>query len=164
MEKAIGTLFLKTSGSKLNQMTGLLITCLHKLSDEQVWEKHGAHENAVGNLVLHLCGNLQQLIMHTLAGAPNTRVREAEFSQAGGLTVLQLIDRFQASVTAARQVIDDLEPEQLLDPAKLLGRDATKLQVIYQAVGHLQQHVGQIILLTKQMTGKDLDLTIPRPR
>ena len=31
-------------------------------------------------------------------------------------------------------------------------------------VGHVQQHVGQIILLTKQMTAKDLDLTMPRPR
>jgi hypothetical protein len=29
-------------------------------------------------------------------------------------------------------------------------------------VGHVQQHVGQIILLTKQMTGQDLDLTMPR--
>jgi len=31
-------------------------------------------------------------------------------------------------------------------------------------VGHVQQHVGQAILLTKQMVGEDLDLTIPRMR
>ncbi|MBS1822303.1 MAG: DUF1572 family protein, partial [Acidobacteria bacterium] len=44
------------------------------------------------------------------------------------------------------------------------GRDVSMLEAIYQVVGHVQQHVWQIILLTKQMTGKDLDLTIPRPR
>ena len=27
------------------------------------------------------------------------------------------------------------------------------LEAIYQVVGHVQQHVGQIILLTKQMLG-----------
>jgi hypothetical protein len=44
------------------------------------------------------------------------------------------------------------------------GRDVSVLGAIYQVVGHVQQHVGQIILLTKQMLETDLDLTMPRPR
>jgi hypothetical protein len=40
----------------------------------------------------------------------------------------------------------------------------TVLEAIYQVVGHVQQHVGQVILLTKQIAAQDLDLTIPRPR
>jgi hypothetical protein len=44
------------------------------------------------------------------------------------------------------------------------GRDVSVLEAIYQVVGHVQQHVGQIILVTKQMLEKDLDLTMPRPR
>jgi len=44
------------------------------------------------------------------------------------------------------------------------GRDVTPLEAIYPVVGHVQQHVGQIILLTEQMLATDLGLTIPRPR
>jgi len=40
----------------------------------------------------------------------------------------------------------------------------TILQAIYRIVSHLQLHTGQIILLTKQLVGTDLDLSVPRKR
>jgi uncharacterized damage-inducible protein DinB len=164
MDNEIGVLFLKSSSAKLELMTGYLKTCLGKLSDEQVWERHGAHENAVGNLVLHLCGNMRQWIMHGCGGASDVRVRDKEFSAGSGLTAAQLSELFQATVTEARAVIDSLPPARLVERTTPQGRDVSVLEAIYQVVGHVQQHVGQIILLTKQMTGRDLDLTMPRPR
>ena len=164
MDNEIGTLFLKASSAKLDQMTGYLTACLKKLSDEQVWERHGAHENAVGNLVLHLCGNMRQWIMHGVGGAKDVRVRDAEFSQSEGLTSAALIDTFASTVKEAQAIIDSFPESRLAERTTPQGRDVSMLEAIYQVVGHVQQHVGQIILLTKQMTGKDLDLTMPRPR
>jgi uncharacterized damage-inducible protein DinB len=164
MDNEIGALFLTHSSNKLEQMTGYLTTCLTRLSDEQVWQRNGAHENAVGNLVLHLCGNMRQWIMHGCAGAPDVRVRDQEFSTAEGLTAEQLIEHFQSTVNEARHVIDTLPAARLSERTTPQGRDVSVLDAIYQVVGHVQQHVGQIILLTKQMTCKDLDLTMPRPR
>jgi hypothetical protein len=37
-------------------------------------------------------------------------------------------------------------------------------KAIYRIVGHLQLHRGQIILLTKQLAGADLDLSLPPKR
>ena len=164
MDNEIGVLFLKTSSAKLEQMTGFLRTCLGKLSNEQVWEHHGAHENAIGNLMLHLCGNMRQWIMHGCGGAADVRVRDKEFSAGGGLTAAELMEHFDATVTEARQVIDSLPPERLLERTTPQGRDVSVLEAIFQVVTHVHQHTGQVILLTKQMTGKDLDLTMPRPR
>ena len=164
MDNEIGVLFLKSSIAKLEQMTGHLKTCLGKLSDEQVWERHGPHENAVGNLVLHLCGNMRQWIMHGCGGAPDVRVRDKEFSAGGGMTAAQLIDHFEVTVTEARGIIDFLPPARLVERTTAQGREVSVLEAIYQVVGHVQQHTGQIILLTKQMAGRDLDLTMPRPR
>jgi uncharacterized damage-inducible protein DinB len=164
MDNQIGTIFLKASSSKLEQMADFMTACLQKLTDEQVWERPGAHENAVGNLVLHLCGNMRQWIMHGVGGAADVRVRDAEFSQAYGMTAAQLVDHFKSTVQEARQVIGSLPPEQLTDRTTPQGREVCKLEAIYQVVGHVHQHVGQVILLTKQMTGRDLDLTMPRPR
>ena len=164
MDNEIGVLFLKSSSGKLELMTGYLKSCLAKLSDEQVWERHGAHENAVGNLVLHLCGNMRQWIMHGCGGAADVRVRDKEFSAERGLTAAELAEHFEATVREARGVIDSLPPARLVERTTPQGRDVSVLEAIYQVVGHVHQHTGQIILLTKQMTGKDLDLTMPRPR
>jgi uncharacterized damage-inducible protein DinB len=158
------SLFLSHSSQKLDQMTGFLKSCLDRLSDQQVWQRQGAHENSIGNLILHLTGNMRQWIMHGVGGALDVRVRDQEFSATEGLTAAQLYEHFLSTVTEARKIIDSLPPERLTERTTPQGRDVSVLDAIYQVVGHVQQHVGQIILLTKQMNGKDLDLTMPRPR
>ncbi len=164
MADSAASLFLNHSTTKLDQMTGFLKSCLDKLSDEQVWERHGAHENAVGNLVLHLCGNMRQWVIHGVGGAADVRVRDAEFNQQSGLTAAELYQHFSDTVTETKAVIASLPHERLTERTRPQDRDVSVLDAIYQVVGHVQQHVGQIILLTKQMTGRDLDLTMPRPR
>ena len=164
MESQISILFLNYSCEKLEQMTKNLKVCLCKLTDDQVWERHGAHENAVGNLVLHMCGNMRQWIMHGVGGDKDTRVRDEEFGANGGSNATALIELFDKTVAEARQIIGPLPPERLVKRITPQNREESVLEAIYQVVGHVQQHVGQIIVLTKQMTGKDLDLTMPRPR
>lgn len=164
MENAIATEFLDVSCRKLEMMTGNIRSCLGKLTDAQVWERHGAHENAVGNLVLHLCGNARQWAMHGVGGAADVRVRDAEFSADGGLSASELMELFASTMDEACEVIAATPAERLTEIMHPQGRTVSVLEAIYQVVGHVQQHVGQIILLTKQMTAKDLDLTIPRPR
>lgn len=164
MSNEIGVLFLRHSSTKLEQMTGFLTNCMNRLTDEQVWERHGVYENAVGNLVLHLCGNMRQWIMHGVGGVPDVRTRDQEFSADRGMTGVELLALWNETVQEARGVIDSLPPEKLVERTTPQGRDVTKLDAIYQVIGHVQQHVGQIILLTKQMCRTDLDLTMPRPR
>jgi uncharacterized damage-inducible protein DinB len=165
MDSEVGKLFLDYSVRKLTQMNENVQACLGKLSDEQVWQRKAAHENTVGNLILHLCGNMRQWIMHGVKNDPDIRKRDAEFSANDGMTTKQLMELFSKTIAEAKDVIGSLPPSRLVektDPQKLGA--VSVLDAIYQVVGHVQQHVGQIILLTKQMTAKDLDLSIPRPR
>jgi uncharacterized damage-inducible protein DinB len=168
MQNPIAALFLDYSARKLDEMTRCLDACLGRLSDEQVWHRDAAHENAIGNLILHLCGNMRQWILHGVGGVPDVRTRDAEFSAAGGYTGQQLMAIFGETVAEAKAVLAELPHERLEDRVNpqpdAVKDDVSKLDAIYQVVGHVQQHTGQIILLTKQMAGKDLDLTIPRPR
>jgi uncharacterized damage-inducible protein DinB len=156
--------FLDVSCRRLGQMTEYLTACVKKLTDEQIWQRHGAYENAVGNLVLHLCGNARQWIMHGVGRAEDVRVRDKEFSADGGMSGAELIALFEATMTEAKAVIATVTAERMVERVIPQGRDVSVLEAIYQVVGHVQQHVGQIILLTKQMLGTDLDLTMPRPR
>ncbi|HEY5331026.1 MAG TPA: DUF1572 family protein [Acidobacteriaceae bacterium] len=164
MDSQIAALFLDFSGRKLEQMTTTLNACLDRLSDEQIWQRGGAHENAIGNLVLHLCGNMRQWIMYGVDRQPDVRVRDAEFSANGGMGRAELIALFGETVAEAREILAKLPAERLTDRTNPQRGEVAVLDAIYQVVGHVQQHVGQIILLTKQMAATDLDLSIPRPR
>lgn len=164
MSDAIATLFLEYSVTKLNKMEELLTTCVNKLSDEQVWRKRGDHENAIGNLILHLCGNMRQWILHGIAGHPDVRTRDEEFSAGGTLTGAQLLERFHTTATEAKTVIASLPAERLTDRINPQHGEVAVLDAVYQVVSHVEGHVGQVILLTKQMLHRDLDLTLPRKR
>jgi len=164
LEKRIATDFSDVSCRRLGLMTEYLVACVKKLSDEQIWQRQGAYENAVGNLVLHLCGNARQWIMHGVGGANDVRVRDEEFSANGGMSGPELIALFEATMDEAKRVIAAVPAERMVERITPQGRDVSVLEAIYQVVGHVQQHVGQIILVTKQMLAADLDLTAPRPR
>ena len=139
-------------------------TCVGKLTDAQMWERHAAHENTVGNLLLHLSGNARQWVISGVGGVPDTRTRDKEFSADGGLSRDELLKIFTDTMAEVRGVIAAVPAERLTEIVHPQGRTVSVLEAIYVVVTHVHQHTGQIILLTKQMTGKDLDLTIPRPR
>ncbi len=163
-ELSITADFLNVSCRRLDEMSKLLVTCLKRLTEEQIWRRQGAYENAVGNLVLHLSGNARQWIMHGVGGAPDVRVRDKEFSVDGGISGAELIALFEATMTETKGVIAAVTPERMVERTTPQKREVSVLEAIYQVVGHVQQHTGQIILLTKQMLETDLDLTMPRPR
>ncbi|WP_263365829.1 DinB family protein [Edaphobacter bradus] len=160
----IAKLFLEYSDRRLGQLTTDLKACLGRLTDVQVWERHGAHENAVGNLVLHMCGNMRQWIMHGVGGAKDVRERDKEFSADGGRSAAELAELFEATAAEARKVIASVTAVRLTERITPQAREVSVLEAINQVVGHVQCHVGQVVVLTKQMTGRDLDLSIPRPR
>lgn len=162
LDNKITALFLEYSCRKLENMTGHMGICLSRLTDAQIWERHGAHENAVGNLVLHLCGNMRQWAIAGVGGTKDIRDRDAEFSADGGMGAEELMGRFALTVAEAREIIARLPAERLVERINPQSGEVSVLDAVYQVVGHVQQHVGQIVLLTKQMTGQDLDLTIPR--
>jgi hypothetical protein len=57
--------------------------CLEQLNDEQVWVRSQPSLNSIGNLILHLCGNLRQWIVAGVGGSPDVRNRPAEFAERG---------------------------------------------------------------------------------
>ena len=166
MSNEIAETFLDFSCRRLDMVATNMKVCLGKLTDEQIWRRGGPHENAVGNIVLHLCGNIRQWAIHGVGGSKDIRVREAEFSADGGLTGAELSENFAATIAEARNIIATLPHERLTDrTAPQPGRpEVSVLEAIYQVVAHAHEHIGQIILVTKQMIATDLDLTTPRPR
>jgi hypothetical protein len=157
---SVAEIFLNYSIHKLEQTTASISLCLGKLTEEQIWRRDHANENTIGNLVLHLCGNVNQWIGYSIGGDPDTRDRPAEFS-ANYLARPDLEQKFDATIAHAIAILRQF-PVQELDKVILTQNgQATVLEAIYQVVGHFQQHAGQIIFATKQMTGEDLRIYRP---
>lgn len=150
--------FLVFSTSKLRMLMGQIETCVGKLEESQVWGRTGDNANSAGNLCLHLEGNVRQFIIHSIAGQPDVRVRDAEFGARGGLTKQELLAKLSACVEEACTALEKLAPERLLETVAPMGRTMLTLDAIYQVVQHFALHTGQIIFLTKALTGEDLNL------
>jgi uncharacterized damage-inducible protein DinB len=148
--------FLEYSANKLAQHVERISECLGRLSGEEVWARASDNENAVGNLVLHLCGNVRQWIGTGVAGNPDVRERDREFAARGNVTPAELRTRLQEVVGEAAAVIRGLEPRRLQDRTVIQGYDVTLLEAIYHVVEHFSGHAGQIIFATKLLTGADL--------
>jgi len=148
-----GELFLRHSVSKLTQMTEYVEVCVLKLDADQVWQ---GPQNSVGNLVLHLCGNVRQWIGSSIGGQPDVRERDREFDASSRIETAELLLRLHAAVGDARRILENFPAERLTERVATQDGDRYVLEVIYQVVGHFQQHAGQIIFATKLATGEDL--------
>ena len=148
--------FIDFSCSKLEQLTERICDCLDKLDRQQIWFRGTENENAVGNLVLHLCGNVRQWIGFGIGGRPDDRQRDLEFSRRSGVEADELKDRLRRTVAEAVAILKAVEPSQLLESRKIQKYEMPALEAIYHVVEHFSGHAGQIIFSTKQFTGRDL--------
>ena len=135
--------------------------CLDRLTDEDVWWRPNEASNSIGNLILHLCGNVTMWILGGVGRLPFERNRQAEFDQRQMIAVADLRARLAAVIRQADSVLATLAGDELLDRRIIQGYDVTVLDAIYHVVEHFGVHTGQIILLGKARLGKDLRLWEP---
>src|SRR6202522_1785460 len=166
MADQITDVFLTASVRQMQRSEETINRCLDKLSDEQMWRRGADHENSIANLLLHLEGNLRQWFLHGIDGQPDVRNRDSEFALSPSQRCAEIRSRFAATLAECRNVLGSLPPARLLETIhpQPTGNwpPSTILEAICRVTGHLQSHTGQIIMLTKQLTGADLDLSMPR--
>jgi uncharacterized damage-inducible protein DinB len=160
--------FVEFAVKRLQMSQRDILRCVDQLSEEQLWQRGGDHENSIANLLLHLAGNMRQWVLHGIAGEPDVRQRDEEFALTPELTAAEARAGFEATLAKVCGVLATVEPDRLMQrinpqPGSPWG-EVTILAAIFQVVGHVQLHTGQIILLTKQMLARDLDLSMPRKR
>jgi uncharacterized damage-inducible protein DinB len=153
---SVESLFLKSAVEKLEEYRGRIEVCLGKLDEAQIWARGGENENAIGNLVLHLSGNVRQWIVCSLGGKPVDRDRDSEFDARGGFTAAQLSERLCKTVDAASAIIAGLTAEQLTRTYTIQIYEASGVEAVFHVVEHFAHHAGQIIFVTKMLTGTDL--------
>jgi hypothetical protein len=140
---------------------------VHGLATENVWWRANDQSNSIGNLILHLDGNIRQWIVSGIGGASDVRTRQGEFDQRDGWSGPDLTRRLRDTIEEADAVLAKVDPAHLLQSKRIQSYDVTLMRAIYAAVEHCSMHTGQIILLAKMWKGDlgfyDLSQGEPRP-
>jgi uncharacterized damage-inducible protein DinB len=153
---SVESLFLESSVEKLKEYAGRIEVCLGKLNEDQIWARGGENENAIGNLTLHLAGNVRQWIISSLGNNPDHRDRDSEFAARGGVTAAELSARLRDTVEQAAGVISGLNTAQLTRMYEIQKYPVSGVEAVFHVVEHFAQHTGQIIFATKMLTGADM--------
>jgi uncharacterized damage-inducible protein DinB len=153
----IGKLFVTRSRYHLSQeFLPKIERCLELLKDEQIWWRANPQSNSIGNLILHLSGNVRQWIVSGLGGAADSRDRDAEFAQRDVISREELIAKLKLTVNEADAALAKFDVGKLLNRLVIQGCDVSALEAILHVVEHFSMHAGQIVLLTKLITAQDL--------
>jgi len=130
--------------------------CLGELTEEQIWYRPNEHSNSVGNITLHLCGNVRQWVIAGLGRQPDVRERQQEFDEQGPIATQILIQKVDDLMEEVSQVLDATTPDELL--AKRFVQkiyEETGLSILVHVVEHFSYHVGQVTYVVKML--KDMD-------
>lgn len=136
-----------------------IVKCLQQLSEEEIWWRPNPASNSVGNLVLHLCGNVRQWIISGLGGEKDRRERDREFAEQGPVAREVLITQLRRTVREACRVLTRLSDESLARKYKIQGYRATGLEAAFHVSEHFGYHTGQVIYITKLKRAQDLKFT-----
>ena len=140
----------------LNDAHGRFAHVLNQLDDAQVWHRPHPGMNAVGNLVLHVCGNLTQWIVvgcDLSRARRDERDRPAEFAADGGVGVAELTRRLDQAVTLAAETIRGLNKDHLLEARDIQGFQVTGTGMVWHSVAHLQAHAQESVYAARLILG-----------
>jgi uncharacterized damage-inducible protein DinB len=156
MSTEIAAIFTDSCARRLTQYSSRISQCIEHLDNEQIWTRGSENENAIGNLLLHLAGNVRQWILSGVGGRPDVRVRDREFSARGDIDKADLMERLQATVEDAASVIRTLPADRLGQQVTIQAYQVTVLEAVLHVVEHFAMHTGQVIYATKMLTHADL--------
>ncbi|MBT8311525.1 MAG: DUF1572 domain-containing protein [Eudoraea sp.] len=141
---------------RLDEKTEMIAKCLHQLSEEELWQRPNQASNSVGNLLLHLCGNIRQYMISGLGKQDDIRERDLEFNISGGYTKAALFEKLDGVLEETKAVVNALDNEAWLSEYQVQGFKLSGIGIALHVVEHYAYHTGQIAFWTKLLKAEDL--------
>lgn len=144
------------AGYRMNESLRMIKICLDQLSEKSIWQKPNESANSIGNLILHLCGNITQYGIASIQNLDDNRKRDEEFSTTSGYSKAELIQKLSDTIDEAKRAFYEAPLEELLRKRSVQGFNFSGVANIIHVTEHLSYHTGQIALWTKLLNNKDL--------
>jgi uncharacterized damage-inducible protein DinB len=150
--------FLDHARRKLTEHMAQIDRCSRLLGPDEMWQRVNEHTNSVGNLILHLTGNVRQWILTGLGGEPLIRDRPAEFAERGPRPTAEVVGALAQVVAWAGDILARLELSAVEARYTIQGYEVSGLVAVFHVIEHFAGHTGQIVHITKAL--KNVDLSV----
>ncbi|MDH7445694.1 DinB family protein [Aquimarina sp. 2201CG14-23] len=141
---------------RLNESTRMVTISFNQLSENDIWKRFNESSNSIGNLILHLCGNITQYAISSLGNKEDKRERDAEFSAQEGFSKKELLYKLTNIVEEAKEVIQDCTYSEWMRKREVQGFNFSGIGIAIHVTEHYSYHTGQIAFWTKQLKNKSL--------
>lgn len=139
---------------RLDESSRMVALSLEKLDEDFIWKRPHHNANSIGNLILHLCGNITQYAISSLGETEDIRNRDLEFESKDGYSKKELLDKLEQTVQKAKKVIQNTTLDQYLMKRDVQGFTFSGIGIAIHVTEHYSYHTGQIAFWTKQITEK----------
>ena len=124
------------------------------LSSEQLWIKPYPYGNSIGNLILHLTGNLNYYIGAQMGHTGYIRNRPLEFTDTARPKA-ELLAAFDQAIETVVAIIAKQTDADWTAPYTATGTvNKNRFTMVLNCLSHADHHVGQIIYLQRELLGK----------
>jgi len=141
---------------RLDEGLRMIKICLDKLPEKLIWQKPNEATNSIGNLILHLCGNITQYGIVSLQGLEDNRNRDKEFNTLSGYSKQELLEKLENIVELAKSSFSGTSESELVRKRSVQGFEFSGIGNIIHVVEHFSYHTGQIALWTKMLNNTGL--------
>jgi hypothetical protein len=154
---SLGVALLASLRHTFQQYKALADRALAQLGDAEWLYQPAPGSNSAAVIVQHLAGNLRSRFTDFLTtdGEKPTRQRDQEFEEprdAAGIPALR--QEWDAAWQVLFDLLDELQPTDLLRNVLIRGEAHTVLQAVQRQVAHYASHVGQLVQLAKMVRGE----------
>lgn len=156
LDKQLREELVQNARYRMDESLRMIKICLDQLPEDVIWKRPNAATNSIGNLILHLCGNITQYGIASLKNQEDKRVRDEEFSTSSGYTKEELFQKLESTVGEAKNAFGDIAIDELLRKRAVQGFTFSGVGNIIHVVEHFSYHTGQIALWTKILNNADL--------
>ncbi|MFD2098648.1 DinB family protein [Flagellimonas iocasae] len=155
-EKELQEELVWNAGYRMNESLRMIKICLEQLPEKAIWQKPNESANSIGNLILHLCGNITQYGIASIQNLEDNRKRDEEFSTTSGYSKEELIQKLSDTIDEAKRAFYEAPLAELLRKRNVQGFNFSGVGNMIHVTEHLSYHTGQIALWTKLLNNQDL--------
>ncbi len=145
--------FSEIAGRYLEEYLAKIEVAAKAVDEPALWWRPAPGTNSIGNLILHLNGNLSLWIGEAVGRTVCERDRAGEFSAERSHDRDALLGLLTETVHQCIGTLDALESIDLDETIEVQGYATNLLGAVFHAVEHMSYHTGQILWAAKQVLG-----------
>ena len=130
--------------------------CLAELTEAQILYRPNKSSNSIGNLVLHLHGNVRQWVVAGLGKNKDVRERQLEFDEQGPVSTKKMLADMDQLMVEVNAILDNTTSDDLLEVRNVQGFQESGLSILVHITEHFSYHVGQMTYIVKMLKDKDM--------